>query len=349
MGTTVAAQQVFRWTVRAAAASSSLLSPPRTWRCLLQPRHVGCGFFCSSSSRSPLQSSHHNHRASLVSETPATELTPQALADMGFTETQAGQMFETVSRVRGGRAARHALSTLTALLALGLNPSSVLKLLQKCPEVCTTMESQLQQRIGNLRKLGLVEGSLQRVVAHYPQILTVPVKTVKYVVGFLREKCLFTGQQVTDILRDSPSIVLEDPGQVEYMFQYAYFRMGVKQADIIKSRLFRYSLDEVRCRHCFLERRGLYQTPDKKGQTIIINPKLDSILNVDLNTFLTAVAKASVEEYEVFQRLVAREWQEEEKEAGSISTDGTDSEEEEEDEEEEETGRRSGYRKRRKT
>ncbi|XP_053293101.1 transcription termination factor 4, mitochondrial [Pleuronectes platessa] len=341
MGTTVAARQVFRWTVR--ASSSSLLSPPLTSRCLLQPRP---GLFCSTSSRSPMQSSQHNHPVSPVSETPVTELSPQSLADMGFTGTQAEQMLETASKARGGRAARHALSTLTALLALGLNPSSVLKLLQKCPEVCSVKESQLQQRVGNLRKLGLVEGSLQRVVAHYPQILTVPVKTVKHVVVLLREKCLFTAPQVTDILRESPAIVLGDLAQVEFLFQYVYFRMGVKQAEIIKSRLFRYSLDEVRCRHCFLERRGLYQTPDKKGQTIIINPKLDSILNVDQMTFLTAVAKASVEEYDVFQRLVAKEWLEEEKEQGSINVDATYSEEEED--EEEETGGRSGYIKTRK-
>lgn len=62
-------------------------------------------------------------------------------------------------------------------------------------------------------------GSLQRVVAHYPQILTVPVKTIKHAVVFLREKCLFTVQQVTDILRDSPAIVVENMAQLEYKFQ----------------------------------------------------------------------------------------------------------------------------------
>lgn len=62
-------------------------------------------------------------------------------------------------------------------------------------------------------------GSIQRVVAYYPQILTVPVKTVKTAVGFLREKCLFTVQQVTDILRDSPAVLTENLGQLEYKFQ----------------------------------------------------------------------------------------------------------------------------------
>lgn len=122
--------------------------------------------------------------------------------------------------------------------------------------------------------------------------------------------------------------------------------MGVKQAEMVKSRLFRFTLDEVRQRHCFLERRGLYQTPDKKGQTIIINPKLDSILNVDQKTFLTQVAKASEEEYDVFKRLMAREWQEEEQ--GRIEADSDVDEDEEEEDEEDETGGKSGYRMRRK-
>lgn len=204
-----------------------------------------------------------------MSTKPVPELSLRSLVGMGFTETQAEQIYDAVSKARGGRASKHALSTLSVLFVLGLNPSSVLKLLEKCPELYTVKETQLQQRIDNLRKLGLVEGeaivfmqpsycniinallqwkyfilrvlnfnrvpcvifkliffliypssgSLQRAVAHYPHILTVPVKMIKSAVMFLREKCLFTAQQVTDIIRDSPAIVLENMVQLEYKFQ----------------------------------------------------------------------------------------------------------------------------------
>ncbi|XP_038574119.1 transcription termination factor 4, mitochondrial [Micropterus salmoides] len=343
MASPVAARQILRWTMR--NATFSVFSPLQLGICHLQPLCIR--LFCSSTSQETRQSTRHDHELSPLCRKPATELSIPSLVDMGFTDTQAEQIFDAMSKFRGGSAAKHALSTLTALFVLGLNPSSVLKLLEKCPELYTVKESQLQQRIGNLRKLGLVEGSLQRVVAHYPQILTVPVKTVKNAALFLREKCLFTARQVTDILRDSPAIVLENTGQLEYKFQYVYFRMGVKQAEMVKSRLLRFTLDEVRHRHSFLERRGLYQTPDKKGQTIIINPKLDSILNIDQDTFLTHVAMASAEEYDVFKRLMAREWQEQEQRQGGIKA-NSDAEEEEEDEEDEETGGKSGYTKRRK-
>ncbi|XP_055007727.1 transcription termination factor 4, mitochondrial isoform X2 [Boleophthalmus pectinirostris] len=243
---------------------------------------------------------------------PTVQISVRGLLDMGFTDTQAEHIYETVGKSRGESTAKHTLSTLSALIVLGLNPTSVLKLLEKCPELYSIKEAQLQQRISNLRKLGLLEGSLQRVVAYHPQILTMKVKKINNMVMFLKEKCLFTSQQVTDILRESPAIIHEDLAQIQYKFQYVYFRMGVKQAEMVKSRLFRFTLDEVRNRHCFLERRGLFETPDKKGQTTIINPKLSSILNVDQDMFLTQVAKATLEEYDVFQRLMAREYQKEE-------------------------------------
>ncbi|XP_038129233.1 transcription termination factor 4, mitochondrial isoform X1 [Cyprinodon tularosa] len=298
---------------------------------------LGCRLLCSASDQTASVSSQSSQRLS-------PDLSLHSLSDMGFTESQAGQLFDSVSRLKGASAAKHVLSTLTVLFVLGLNPTSVQKLIDKCPELCMVKETQLQQRIQHLRKLGLVEGSLQRTVVHYPKILTVPVKSVKNVVQFLREKCQFTTQQVTEILRDSPAVVLEDLDQLEYKFQYVYFRMGIKQAEMVKCRLFRFTMEDVRCRHVFLERRGLYQTPDKKGQTTIINPKLDSILNVDQHTFIVDVAQASAEEYNVFQKLLAREWKEEELEHGSIEADR----DEEEDDEGEEPDGKSGYKKKKK-
>ncbi|XP_053739259.1 transcription termination factor 4, mitochondrial [Synchiropus splendidus] len=289
-------------------------------------------FLAASSCRRSLPTHSSNEEAPL----PATEMKndQHTLLDMGFTVTQVEDIYHSMSNVKRNVAAKHFLPTLTFLFGLGFNPTSVAKILLKCPELYTTKETLLQQRISNLRKLGFVEGSLQRVVAFYPVILSVPVKTVKQVVVFLREKCLFTLQQVTDILKVSPAVVLEDLNALEIKFQYVYFRMGIKQSEMIKAKLFRFSLEEIRCRHCFLERRGFYQTPDKKGQTLIINPKLDNILCVNLDTFLKRVAKATEEEYDVFRRLMAREWQEEDLPLGVIEADDESGDDDEEDEEE---------------
>uniref|UniRef100_A0A671P5B7 Transcription termination factor 4, mitochondrial-like n=1 Tax=Sinocyclocheilus anshuiensis TaxID=1608454 RepID=A0A671P5B7_9TELE len=163
-------------------------------------------------------------------------------------------------------------------------------------------ESHLWRVVRNLST-----GSLQRMISRYPEVMLLSVKSVNMVSRLLREKCLFTIHQVTDILRDSPEVLEEDLAKLEYKFQYAYFRMGVRQPEMVKAKLFRLSLSELRCRHCFLERRGLYQTPDKKGQTLILNPPLKDILCVSEETYLTQVAMATAEEFHVFCKLMARE------------------------------------------
>ncbi len=90
--------------------------------------------------------------------------------------------------------------------------------------------------------------------------------------------------------------------------------MGVRQPEMVKAKLFRLPLFKLRCRHCFLERRGLYQTPDKKGQTLILNPPLKDVLCVSEETYLTQVAMATAVEFHVFCMLMAREQEEEERE-----------------------------------
>ncbi|XP_063075632.1 transcription termination factor 4, mitochondrial [Engraulis encrasicolus] len=235
------------------------------------------------------------------------ELSSRSLLDLGFTETQAETVCEGVIKALGKRSDTCDISTIKALLVLGLNSSSIVKILDKSPGLYKEKGPVVEKRIQNLSKLGLVEGNIQRVVSHYPQILGIPAKNVNAVVQFLKTKCLFTSQQVREILRDSPQVVEENLNDVDYKFQYAYFRMGVKQPDMVKARLFKVDIEELRCRHCFLERRGFYQTPDKKGQTLVLNPKLKDFLAVPEDVYLEKFAKARKAELDVFRTLLARE------------------------------------------
>uniref|UniRef100_A0A672RR71 Mitochondrial transcription termination factor 4 n=1 Tax=Sinocyclocheilus grahami TaxID=75366 RepID=A0A672RR71_SINGR len=222
------------------------------WRWSVCPVAVSRGHmpFCSTQQEPHQANPSHT---SQVTHSPGNQLTLCSLLEMGFSETQAKEMHEGAMKSRG----KHVPSVLTALLLLGLNPSSILKIMQKCPEVYS---------LKVVRNLST--GSLQRMISRYPEVMLLSVKRVNMVSRLLREKCLFTIHQVTDILRDSSEVLEEDLAKLEYKFQYAYFLMDVRQPEMVKAKLFRLSLSELRCRRCFLERRGLYQTPDKKGQTL---------------------------------------------------------------------------------
>lgn len=45
-------------------------------------------------------------------------------------------------------------------------------------------------------------------------------------VRVLREKCLFTAEQLTEVLQSCPGVLLEEPGSLQYHFQVRGVRVG---------------------------------------------------------------------------------------------------------------------------
>uniref|UniRef100_A0A8C8XE15 Transcription termination factor 4, mitochondrial n=1 Tax=Panthera leo TaxID=9689 RepID=A0A8C8XE15_PANLE len=256
-----------------------------------------------------------------------------ALLDMGFSDIHVNELLSMWPSV----SPQQLLDIISELILLGLNPEPLYVALKKSPELLKLPIMQMRKRSSYLRKLGLGEGKLKTVLLCCPEIFTMHQRDIDSIVGVLKEKCLFTVQQVTKILHRCPYVLQEDPGELEYKFQYAYFRMGVKHADVVRTDLLQYSITKIKQRHVFLERLGRYQTPDKKGQTQVPNPLLKDILRVSEAEFLARTACSSAEEFEVFKKLLARE--EEEKSESPVPDNKSlslDEEEEEEKEEEEE-------------
>ncbi|XP_066182177.1 transcription termination factor 4, mitochondrial [Sylvia atricapilla] len=232
-----------------------------------------------------------------------------ALRAMGFSQEQAQRLLALQPRV----GPEHREAAAAQLLLLGLNAEAALALLERSPALLRLPAQRLRERAEELRRLGLDEGRLRRAVSRCPQLFHVPRKRLEAAVRLLRERCLFTAEQLPAVLETCPSVLLEEPRTLHHQFQYAYFRMGIQQKEMVKARLFQMPFAELRNRHIFLERRGLYETPHK-GQTQTSNPKLKDILWLPEKDFLASLAYSTPEEYEVFKKLLAREEEEKEEE-----------------------------------
>ncbi|XP_056663535.1 transcription termination factor 4, mitochondrial [Monodelphis domestica] len=241
------------------------------------------------------------------------------LLDAGFDPTQTAQLLSARQGVRPP----HVWAVVSELLLLGLSPGPVCEAVRRNPGILQLSGAQLKSRASRLRKLGLGAGNLQHVCHWCPDVFTMSSGRLDGLVSVLRDRCLFSGRQVTEILHTCPRVLLEEPEALEYKFQYAYFRMGIKQPDLVKTKYFQYSMAKIKERHGFLERLGRYQTPDKKGQTQICNPSLNSILRVPEAEFLASTARSSPEEFQIFKKLLARE-EAEEGDGGSSDEDDSD-------------------------
>lgn len=225
--------------------------------------------------------------------------------NMGFSSAQIVQLFNLQPILPP----QPRLAVVSELLLLGLSTDNTLKALQKSPELLKMSTKHLKDRADLLRRLGFKEDNLNHVVIHCPSIFTLPQKRIQAVEHLLREKCLFTIQQVSRLLQTCPNILLEELDEVEYKFQFAYFRMGIKQREMVKAGYFQASLTEIKNRFVFLERLGCYQT-DQKGQIQVV--KLKSIIRASESDFVTKIACSSVEEYKIFKKLLAREVEQQE-------------------------------------
>ncbi|XP_051874762.1 transcription termination factor 4, mitochondrial isoform X2 [Pristis pectinata] len=158
------------------------------------------------------------HFRKLDTDASEVENMVESLLNLGFTQVQVKQLLD-LNRRNAAQVPLKGLPVLCILESLGLNPSSTLKVFERCPELLGLKDHQLQSRIDNLRKHGLGEGRLQRVSVHCPEILNLSAKQVNSTVRFLKDKCIFTGQQVTEILQTSPNVLFENFEELEYKFQ----------------------------------------------------------------------------------------------------------------------------------
>uniref|UniRef100_A0A8C6WDK3 Transcription termination factor 4, mitochondrial n=2 Tax=Nannospalax galili TaxID=1026970 RepID=A0A8C6WDK3_NANGA len=250
-----------------------------------------------------VQNLQEKQRTRMDSESLELEKVISSLLDMGFSDAHIKELLS----IQPGAHPQQLLDIISEFILLGLNPDPVYTALKKSPQLLKLTPVQMKRRSNYLRKLGLGEGKLKRVLHGCPEVFTMRQRDIDDVVKVLKEKCLFTIQQVTEILHRCPGVFQENPGELEYKFQYAYFRMGLKHLDIVRTEFLQYSVTKIKQRHIYLERLGRYQTPDKKGQTQIPNPLLKDILRVSEVEFLARTAQSSAEEFEVFKKLLARE------------------------------------------
>ncbi|KAG8508283.1 Transcription termination factor 4, mitochondrial, partial [Galemys pyrenaicus] len=257
-------------------------------------------------------------RAPASRASAARDSVASRLLDLGFCDAQVGALLAA----RPGTRPQQLLGVASELLLLGLHPEPACVALTRSPSLLGLPLLQLRKRCSYLRKLGLEEGKLRRVLSCCPEVLSMPQRDLDAVLSVLREKCLFSARQAVEILRRCPHVLRADPTELEYKFQYAHFRMGLKHVEVVRTGFLQYPMAKIRQRHMFLERLGHYQTPDKKGQTQVPNPPLKDILRVSEAEFLARTARAPADEFEVFKKLLARE--EDEAPESRLPEDGAD-------------------------
>lgn len=110
----------------------------------------------------------------------------------------------------------------------------------------------------------------------------------------------------------SPEVTIQSEQILEKKFKYLIEKMRIEIPEIVDSNVFSYDLEFIKIRHVFMERLGLYKVKSLKKDAKNdknTNPRLSKIVDSPNKRFATKLCYVTLEEYEVFQELLKREWE----------------------------------------
>lgn len=238
-----------------------------------------------------------------------------------------------------------AASCLSALHESGFTSESILSMMTNYPELLHLNHRDIQNTMETWRSCHLGEKFQLRLFTDYPQLLNLDNELIKSRIHLVKHYMDGRLSRVTDLLLNSPEVLYANWYQTEYKLNYLMIKMGVNEKQIAESKALSHPISHIKLRHSFLDKTGVYKTPNpkkNKGFSPHKNPPLRRIVDTDDYTFAINVARLTLDEYESYKQIFAN-YIEEEKETFD---DESDSENEEDNSESDPDDTYEDYRQR---
>lgn len=213
---------------------------------------------------------------------------------------------------------------LKQLLHHGFDGPIAVAMISKCPSLLKMDEEKLTKGILVWMSCQFGEQLMLELLSTYPELIGIPQKTVLTSVRFLAA-FMESRPRVGKMLLIAPNIITQEWRELKEKLEYLN-NLHVDKSEIASSGVLRLSLHDIKARHEFLMRAGLYKIPKKKQtKRSIKNPGLNEIVNSSKIEFANKLGGMSLTEFEVFSEM----YKEELKDNGELDSDYESDEEDE--------------------
>lgn len=189
---------------------------------------------------------------------------------------------------------------------------SCLKIVTSYPQIFTTSFDTTFKQLEAWRACQFGERRLQDLIIKHPALIQHGnEKHLKNRMAFL-QGYVTSSKNVWRIFMSSPEVAIQSERTLEGKFKYLIEEMKIEVPDIVDSDVFLQDLAHIKMRHIFMERLGLFKVRSTKKDSASEknpNPKLSKIMDTSDKRFATKLCFVTLEEYEVFQELLQREWE----------------------------------------
>ncbi|XP_058826314.1 uncharacterized protein LOC131686151 [Topomyia yanbarensis] len=191
----------------------------------------------------------------------------------------------------------------------GIEPAHFLSIVAGNPDVLARPTGRLTASMNCWRSCQFGDRQMQALLAAHPQLLDLTDHNqLAQRMAFLYSH-FETRKNVWRLFMNCPNLVVDSSASIQAKIDYILVRMRIEVLEVVKSCAFASDLDNIRCRHVFLERLGLFKPRNLKADPgeLSNNPKLHQITDTSDKRFAVKVAFVTLEEFETFQELFEKE------------------------------------------
>ncbi|KAI8043800.1 hypothetical protein M5D96_005138 [Drosophila gunungcola] len=191
----------------------------------------------------------------------------------------------------------------------GLETGNFLRIVTGNPAVLKRTPDTIINSLEIWRACQFGENLLHLLLTKYPELLDISDShQLLSHIGFLKSR-VSTSKNVWKLLMNSPDLIAQSEESVEEKLNFLIDVMRIEVPELAKSAALSLPFDELRCRHEFLVRLGLFKPRPLKADPNepTTNHKLYQITDTSEKSFATKICHVTLPEYEAFKELYARE------------------------------------------
>lgn len=206
------------------------------------------------------------------------------------------------------------------LKAEGFLPHKFAFMISQNPKLLTIPQEKLFKSINDWRGFQFGERQTITLLEVYPELLMLEhskglitkISTLKEFIG--------GGNNISKLLMKSPAALSQSLPSLNEKIEYYRKVMRVEPHEVYNADAFSRDIDEIKTRHNFLVRLGMFVPKKSKDPNEISkNPNLYLITDTSDKRFATKVCHVTLDEFETFQEMFKKEL---EKEAEEEESDG---------------------------
>ncbi|XP_060876518.1 transcription termination factor 4, mitochondrial [Metopolophium dirhodum] len=191
--------------------------------------------------------------------------------------------------------------------------SELLEMIDSNPDILSINRQNLQRCMIAWTNFRFEDKKLRQLIISQPSCLLLDDKLILSRIPKLLSYVGNKQNRLLELISYSPNILFDNWKYIESKLDYILLNMELGPTQFVTTSVLSSTLFDLKCRHTFLVKLGMYKPRDPKASPNLItgNPSLKAIIETSDKQFAVKVAGVTAEEFFVYKKIFKKQLDEE--------------------------------------